>query len=228
MRLKRYKPLPILILASAHQLKDSNFGTRTEPDRETGGAYAAVDVELPAGFLEPSTDVASFYSGEGDAAMDELELAAVGVPGQGQVDAQLSSTIKGVGIVAQKDVDHLRHHQLFVPRKILINVVSRMIGGESQALIVNTNQVQHFAARLNRHPLLAQDANPLRGKKSRDGILGLCIDLMVAEATENPVGRTKRGECLNYFALRLSIISQVVSGQHNQASFQLIDEGDAA
>src|SRR5436853_7835802 len=61
-----------------------------------------------------------------------------------------------------------------------------MIGGESQALVVNTNQVQHFAARLNRHPFLTQDANPLRGKKSRDGIFGLCIDLMVAEATENP------------------------------------------
>lgn len=97
-------------LDPAHQFKDSNFRPRTEPDRETGGAYAAVDVELPAGFLEPSADVASFYSGEGDAAMDELELAAVGVPGQGQVDAQLSSTIKSVGIMAQKDVDHLRHY----------------------------------------------------------------------------------------------------------------------
>src|SRR5437763_8721632 len=101
---------PSRILDAAHQLTDSNFGPRTEPDRETGGAYAAVDVELPAGFLEPSADVASFYSGEGDAAVDELELAAVGVPGQGQVDAQLSRTIEGVGVVAQKDVDHLRHH----------------------------------------------------------------------------------------------------------------------
>src|SRR5437879_888698 len=103
-----------------------------------------------------------------------------------------------------------------------------MIGGEAQALVVNTNQVQHFAARFNRHPLLTQDANPLRSKKSRYGILGLCIDLMVPEATENPVGRTKTAECLNYFGLRLSIISQVVSGQHNHLSFQLIDECDAA
>src|SRR5512133_2730593 len=59
-------------LDPAHQFKDSNFRPRTEPDRETGGAYAAVDVELPAGFLEPSAYVASFYSGEGNAAMDEL------------------------------------------------------------------------------------------------------------------------------------------------------------
>src|SRR5206468_7744069 len=117
---------------------------------------------------------------------------------------------------------------IYLPRRILASVDPRCIGGESQALVDKTNQVQHFAARLNRHPLLTQDANPLRGKKSRDGILGLCIDLMVAEATENPVGRTKTGECLNYFALRFSIISQVVSGQHNQVSFQLIDECDAA
>ena len=178
---------------SSSQFEQRDLWSGADSDRETGSAYSAVDVELPARFLEPSADVASFYSGEGDTAVDELELAAVGVPGQGQVDAQLRSTIKGVGIVAQKDVDHPRHHQFFVPHQILINVVSRMIVGESQALVVNTNQVQHFAARLNRHPLLTQNANPLRGKKSRDGILGLGIDLMVAEATEDPVGRTKTG-----------------------------------
>jgi hypothetical protein len=39
-----------------------------------------------------------------------------------------------------------------------------MIPGESRLLVVDADQVQHFAMRLNGHPLLTQDANPLRGK----------------------------------------------------------------
>jgi hypothetical protein len=88
-----------------------------------------------------------------------------------------------------------------------------MIIGEATALVVNTDQVQHFAARLNGHPLLTQDANPLRGKESRDGILGFSIDLMVAEAAKNTVGRTKARERLNHFALRLRVRGDVVADQ---------------
>ena len=110
---------------------------------------------------------------------------------------------KIVGIVAQKDVDHVRHHQFFAPREIPLNLVPGMISGEANALVVNTDQIQHFAARLNGCPLLTQDADPSRGKESRDGILGFSIDLMVAEAAENAVGRTKARERLNHFALLL-------------------------
>ena len=60
----------------------------------------AVDVQLPAGFFVPSADVGSLQAGEGEAPV-ERQRAAVGVPGQRQVDAQLGSAIEDVGIVAQ-------------------------------------------------------------------------------------------------------------------------------
>ena len=68
-----------------------------------GGSDAAVDVQLTAGFLVPSVDVGSLRAYVGEAPVDEPErqLAAVGVPGQRQVDAQLGSAIEAVGIVAQ-------------------------------------------------------------------------------------------------------------------------------
>src|SRR6266853_1430170 len=94
------------------QLQYRNFRPGAKADRGTGGSDAAVDVQLPAGFFIPSADVGSLKAGEGEAPV-ERQRAAVGVPGQRQVDAQLGGTIKAVGIVAQKDVDHVRHHQLF-------------------------------------------------------------------------------------------------------------------
>src|SRR5438128_1109214 len=150
--------------------------------------------------------------------MDKLErqLAAVGVRGQCQVDAQLGSTIEDVGIVAQKDVDHVRHHQFFASLEIPVNKVPRMIIGEATALVVNTDQVQHFAMRLNGYPFLTQDANPLRGKQSRDGVLGFGIDLMVAEAAENTEWRTKARERLSHFTLRLRVRGDIVADQRHQ------------
>ncbi len=67
---------------------------------------------------------------------------------------------------------------------------STMISGKSQLLIVDADQVQHFAVRLNECPLLTEDANPHGGKESCDGILGFSIDLMVAEAAEKRPARS--------------------------------------
>src|ERR1700687_6454183 len=105
------------------------------------------------------------------------------VPGQRQVDAQLGGAIKAVGIVVQKDVDHVWHHQFFASLEIPVNKMPVMISGESRLLIVNADQVQHLAVRLNGCPLLTQDANPHRRKEACDGILGFSIELMVAEAS---------------------------------------------
>src|ERR1051326_8858247 len=145
------------------QLQYRNLRSGANANGRTGGSDATVDVQLPAGFFVPSADIGSLQAAEGEAPVDKLErqLAAVGVRGQRQVDAKLGSTIEDVGIVAQKDIDHIRHHQFFGSLEILVNEVPGMIIGEATALVVNTDQVQRFTARLNGHPLLTQDANPL-------------------------------------------------------------------
>src|SRR5207249_8921264 len=190
---------------------------------------AAVDVELAAGFFVPSADVGSLRVYEGEAPVDERErqLAAVAVPGQRQVDARLGSAIKAVGVVVQKDVDHVRHHQFFTSLEIPVNKVPVMISGESPLLIVNADQIEHFAVRLNECPLLTQDANPHRGKESRDGILGFSIDFMVAEAAENTTGRTKARQCLHDFSCCCGIVADIVASQRHQVGFQPISDGDA-
>src|SRR6266851_8676481 len=192
----------------SRQLQYRNFRPGAKADRGAGGSDAAVDVELAARFFVPSADVGSLRAYEGKAPVDERErqLAAVAVPGQRQVDAQLGGAIKAVGVVAQKDVDHVRHRQFFTALEIPVNQVPVMISGEAQLLIVNADQVQHFAVRLivclNERSLLTEDANPHRGKESCDGILSFSIDLMVAQAAENTVGRTKACERLDHFSLR--------------------------
>src|SRR5947208_16521274 len=132
---------------SLGQLEQCNLRPGPEPDGGTGGSDAAVDVQLPAWFLVPSADVGSLDAGEGEASVNkpERQRAAVGVPSQRQVDAQLGGTIKAVGIVAQKDVDHVRHYQFFASLEIPVNKVSVMIPGESRLLVIDADQVQHFA-----------------------------------------------------------------------------------
>jgi hypothetical protein len=95
--------------------------------------------------------------------MDKLErqLAAVGVRGQCQVVPNWAASRRwdcGSG-----DVDHVRHHQFSVPSRYR-STRCGMIIGEATALVVNTDRVQHFAARLNGHSLLTQDANPSAAK----------------------------------------------------------------
>src|SRR6478609_7531430 len=105
------------------QLQYRNLRSGAKADGGAGGSDAAVDIQLAAGFFVPSADVWSLRAYEGEARVDERErqLAAVAVPGQRQVDAQLGGTIKAVGIVTQKDVDHVRHHQFFAPFEIPVN-----------------------------------------------------------------------------------------------------------
>jgi hypothetical protein len=64
----------------------------------------------------------------------------VAVPGQRQVDAQLYGAIKAVGIVIQKNVDHVRHYQFFASLEIAVDKVPLMITGGSRLLIVNADQ----------------------------------------------------------------------------------------
>src|SRR6266550_812822 len=155
------------------QLQYRNLRSGADADGGTGGSDASIDVQLAAAFFVPSADVGSLRVYEGEAPVEERErqLAAVAVPGQRQVDAQLGGAIKAVGVVAQKDVDHVRHHQFFASLEVPVNQVPVMISRKSQLLIVNADQVQHFAVRLNGCPLLTEDANPRCIKKSRDGIL---------------------------------------------------------
>src|SRR4029077_12488645 len=136
------------------QLQYCNLRSGAEADGRTCGSDAAVDVQLAAGFLVPSADVGSLRVYGGEAPVDEGErhLAAVAVPGQRQVDAQLGGAIKAVGIVAQKDVDRGRHRQFFTSLEIPVNKVPVMISGESPLLVVNADQVHHFAVRLNECP----------------------------------------------------------------------------
>ena len=91
------------ILDPAHQLKHRNFRPGAKADGGAGGSDAAVDVQLAAGLFVPSADVGSFWTYEGEALVDERDrqLAAVAVPGQGQVDTQLGGTIEA-GACARK------------------------------------------------------------------------------------------------------------------------------
>ena len=63
------------------QLQYRNFRAGAEGDWEACGADTSVDIELRSGFFEPSADVGSPQAPESEAAVNELEFAAVGVPG---------------------------------------------------------------------------------------------------------------------------------------------------
>src|SRR5690349_8948864 len=98
--------MPDTLESRSGQLRYRNLWSCTEPNGWAGGSDAAVNVQLAARFFVQSADVGSLRAYEGEAPVDERErqLAAMAVPGQGQVDAQLGGAIKAVGIVAEKDV----------------------------------------------------------------------------------------------------------------------------
>ncbi len=65
--------VPRVALPLTREFQYRDFRSGAEADGEAGGADAAVDVELPAGFFEPSTDVGRLQAAEGEAAVDEIE-----------------------------------------------------------------------------------------------------------------------------------------------------------
>src|SRR5229473_388840 len=214
---------------TVRQFENGDFRSGAEADWGTGGADAAVDVELAAGFLIPSADVGRLRSGEGEAAAEELErkLATVRGAGQHQVDAELGCAIEGVRVVIQQNVDRSWHHQLLAPLHIPVNKVPVMIAGESRLLIVNADQVQRFAVRLNGYSLLTQDSDLLARKKARNRLFGFGHVLVVAQAAENSVGRTETREDVNYFPLSPGIIGKEIAGQRDQVGFQPVGDRDA-
>src|SRR5713226_9734640 len=102
-----------MLKSRSGQLQHRNLRPCALADGKTDRANATVDVDLAAGFFVPSAEIAVIPTAECEASVGELErqLAAVGVPGQGKVDAQLGGAIKAVGIVTEKNVGRVRHHQ---------------------------------------------------------------------------------------------------------------------
>ncbi len=80
---------------------------------------------------------------------------------------------------------------------------------------------------LDGRSLLAQDTYALRGEQPGDGFFRVRAPLVVPEAAENAVGRTKARERLDHFALRLGVPADEVPGQHDQVGFQLVGDRDA-
>ncbi len=97
-------------------------GPCAQADGETDSTDPAVDVELAAGFFVPSAEIGVIPMADREAAVGELErqLAAVGMPGQAQVDAQLGGAVETVGVVGEEDVDRVRHHQTFDSSQVRI------------------------------------------------------------------------------------------------------------
>src|SRR5229473_2755728 len=129
------------------QLQYRNLRPCAKADGKADRANAAVDVDLAAGFFVPSADVGRLKAAERQAAMEKLErqLAAVGVPGQGKVDAQLGGAIKAVGIVTEKNVGRVWHHQTLDSTQVRTLWPIRTV---VVTLEVHANQVERLAPRL--------------------------------------------------------------------------------
>ena len=102
-----------------------------------------------------------------------------------------------------------------------------MISGESLLLIVNADQVQRFAVRLNGYSLLTQDSNLLGRKKARNRLFCFGHVLVVAQAAEDAVGRTKAREHVDHFTLSAGIVGKEIAGQRDQVGFQSVGDRDA-
>src|SRR5712691_7953974 len=82
----------------------------------------------------------------------DLDLTAVGVPGELELDPQFGGAQKGIGIVGKKDVGHIAADQPPDVREHL----QALPAGRTLALIVHPNQVELRAAPGELRILLAE------------------------------------------------------------------------
>ena len=108
------------------QFKYRNLRAGAEPNRNTGDADAAIDVELRSALFVPSAGVAIKEMAEVETAVDEAErqLPTMSVSGQRQVDAEVGGAIEHQNgrLMCQQKVDGTRHHQPLVKAPVDITL----------------------------------------------------------------------------------------------------------
>ncbi len=90
--------------------------------------------------------------------------------------------------MAEQNVHPARHHQAIDPFQVIPNVTTAPPTKAQSRLEIHSDQVYEILPVGNGRLLLPQDANAPGGKKPGDGILRMCVNLMVAQAAEYPVG----------------------------------------
>lgn len=109
------------MLVGTAQDDQDQFRGDAEPDRDKGDADAAGDENRAAGTLAQAADIflAVPTAVPGGADTGEMDLAAVGVPAEHEVDSLVGGDeFRGVGIVREDDAGRIRRDAMKGPSEI--------------------------------------------------------------------------------------------------------------
>src|SRR5260370_34592602 len=129
----------------------------------------------------------------------------MGVPRQGEIDPEIASAIKAVGIRAEQDVCRIRHHEMFDSPQVTANQSPPVCSHSLMRLKIDSDQTKAFAVRLDKRACLAKDDNAFAREESGDGILSVCPEFVVTKTADNPERRLKAGQRLDYRLLRVRV-----------------------
>src|ERR1700687_67425 len=108
-----------------------------------------------------------------------LDLAAVSMSGESELNAYLCGARKSIGVVRKQNIGH-------VPADQRLNILQHPKGlalGGALALVVHTNYVERGATPVELSVFLSQQAHPGAGEQLLGQIFEASVDFMVAIAT---------------------------------------------
>src|SRR5260370_40523102 len=122
----------------------------------------------------------------------------MGVPRQGEIDPEIASAIKAVGIRAEQDVCRTRHHEMFDSPQVTANQSPPECSHSLMRLKIDSDQTKAFAVRLDKRACLAKDDNAFAREESGDGILSVCPQLVDTKTAANPEASLQTGHRHSY------------------------------
>jgi hypothetical protein len=148
----------------------------------------------------------------------DLDLSAVGVTGEGKLDAELGSAIKGIGIVREENVGHIAPDERFDAGERLLSLA----GARAFALVIDADEVEGGALEGNHSVFLAKEFHArLRVVKSCF-VFRAGVDFMVAVASPGAERSVKTANLIDAIGDRIPAPSDEITGDYGEIGAELI------
>ena len=143
----------------------------------------------------------------------EAHLAAVRVPGQRQLDAQLGGARKRIGIVRKQNVRHVAPHQRLDPCQHRLGTI---VETARRPLVVHADQIERLPVPHQLDIFLPQHAHAVPREQLRRGAFRLGINLVIAVAAPDAQRRLQPGKFPDATLERIARPGHKIAGHHGQ------------
>jgi hypothetical protein len=147
-----------------------------------------------------------------------LDLAAVRVAGERQLDAEFRGAVETVGIVGKENVRDIAPDQrIHIRQQLHAPAVDAAF-----ALVVHAYQIELRATERELRVFVAQEFHSTLGKELLRGTFRFGVNLVIAVATPNAQWRMQEADFLDAIRDRICRASDEVSSDHRKIGAQIV------